>query len=70
MANNSCSRHELSLPAATCSEMSANDAVGNAETHLGFTTETYLHHLKDQTLTLGVVQFCCPCGSAQSCFSG
>lgn len=49
-ANSSCSRSELSLPAATCcSEMSADGAVGSAETHLEFTSETYLHHLKEQT---------------------
>lgn len=47
MANNSCSRHELALPAAPCcSEMSASDALG---THLECTTETCPGHLRDQT---------------------
>lgn len=47
MANNSCSRHELALPAAPCcSEMSASDAVGSAGTHLECTTETCPGHLR------------------------
>lgn len=71
MANTSCTRHELSLPGATCcSEISANDAVGSAEAHLEFTTEMSLCHLKDPALTLGIVQFCCPHVSAWSCLSG
>lgn len=50
MANNSCSRDELVLPAAPCcSEMSANDAVGSAGTHLECTTETWPGPLRDQT---------------------